>query len=64
MNKPTELLLDRLISREIEDAYREGWRDGYHAGRVDGGSDFDWADPDADWQKSKARALTTDTTGD
>jgi hypothetical protein len=45
--------LSRVVSAMLEAAYRDGWRDGYRAGRVDGGSDFDWCDPDADWRKSE-----------
>jgi hypothetical protein len=47
--------LSTMIAREIETAWRAGWRDGYHAGRIDGGSDFDWADIEADWHKSETR---------
>lgn len=48
-------ILDRMVAEKIEAAHREGWQDGYKAGREDGGCDFDYADPENDWCNSKCR---------
>ncbi len=46
----------RLIAREIEKAYREGWSTGYNAGWRDGGSDSTWCDGEKDWRESETVA--------
>jgi hypothetical protein len=58
-----DAMVESLVAREIEKAYREGWRDGYSAGCGDGSGDFDWSDPEGDWNKSEARAAITKATG-